>query len=149
MRDELMRSWVFLSSTLVTFLFWGIAAVDLDGIHPPEHEKIFPLLGWYNNFLHTFPFVYSFLLVTRVNYRYKPLITMVTQTVVVVTLYFAWLAYCGKMNGVWAYGFLRKLSAKELAVFVIFCNVAAIFVQLIGRFIASCVWNKLVDLTEI
>ena len=149
MRDELMSSWVFMSCSLVTMLYWGIAAVDLEGIHPPEHEKIVPLLGWYNNFLHTFPFVYSFLLITRVNYRYKPVISTITQTVVAVTLYFAWLAYCAKMNGVWAYGFLSKFPPKEFAVFVMFCNVAAISLQLAGRFLASCVWNKLVDLTEI
>jgi len=149
LRDELMSCWVYLLCSVVTTLFWGIAFIDLEGIHSVEREKVSPLLGWYNQFLHTFPLPYALLLITCVNYEYKPLGNVFLKTTFAVIAYLSWLAYCARVNGVWAYGFLRKLSAMEFAIFVCFCNVVILLVQVVGRIIASLVWNKRKSLTEL
>ena len=53
------------------------------------------------------------------------------------------------MDNVWAYTFLGGFTGSEMVLFVVFCNGVGVMVQLFGRILASCVWNKLVDLTEI
>lgn len=142
LRDELMSCWVFMLCCSVTILFWGIAFVDLEGIHSAEHEKKSPLLGWYNNFVHTLPLPYTLLTITLVNYEFKPLKHALVKIVLFVVVYLSWMAYCAKVYGFWAYKFLQKLPPPAFLIFICVAVLLLFLIQLCGRFLAGLVWNE-------
>jgi len=141
LRDELMSSWVATLGLFVPLLYWGIAAVDLDGIHNAELEKITPLFGWFNHSLHTVPLLYSTLIVTLVNYEYISLRGMFMRASLLTGTYIPWIAYCAKVNGVWAYDILEKQNRVEFVIFISFCVAILFILNLVSRKIATLSWN--------
>lgn len=142
LRDDLMSFWTFVLSTFVVLLYWGIAAVDLEGLHPEEHRKITPLFGWYNQYLHTTPIVITFIQIMYINYQYCGIPKALFFTATLGISYISWITHLAKVKGYWAYGFMDKQTQGEFVVFVIACHMIFFSIYLIGRKIASSVWNE-------
>lgn len=141
-RDELISCWVYLGCTIVPILYWGLIVVDYDGIHNEETEKRSPLLGWYNQFLHTIPLPYVVLLISCVNYEYRSVKRVFISTSLATIAYISWMAYCAKVNGLWAYPILQKQTTPEFIVFIGVCIVIIMLLQLSGRKISSVIWSE-------
>lgn len=135
-RDELMGTWVFTLCSFVSIMYWGIAAVYLPGIHNERIEKVNPLWGWFNHYLHSFPIFYAFTLISFARYKFRPLRNIMVTMIVFVALYLSWLALCAKINGVWAYPILEHLSRVGFVIFTAVASCLLMFVHIIGRTIA-------------
>ncbi|XP_057289807.1 androgen-induced gene 1 protein-like [Hydractinia symbiolongicarpus] len=140
-RDELMSFWAFTLSVFVCILYWGILYVDYDGMHSEAMEKISPLFGWFNQFLHTLPIIIAFILTICVNYQHPPIWRILIYIVTLGSGYLSWINHCAKMNGYYAYPFMNHQSSSEFIIFCIFCHFVFFFIYLIGRKFASYVWS--------
>lgn len=141
LRDDLISFWTFTLSTFVSFMFWGLAAVDLKGIHTEEEERVSPLFGWYNHYLHTGPIINVFILITNVNYSYGSFTKSIIYTVILGASYFAWITYLEKVSGYWVYPFLAKLTSIQFAVFCVACHFVFLVIYIIGRKVSSMFWT--------
>ena len=141
-RDNLMSYWVFTLGSNVTLLFFGIATIDFQGIHPPEVEKIIPFFGWYNAYIHLFPLVFNITSLLTVNYYFSSFRTTFSCSIIFGFSYLAWMSVVKRYSGYWPYGFLEKLSFVQFAIFVIFVIILFTLLDLLGRKVASMVWGE-------
>ena len=141
-RDDLISFWCFTLSTFVAIMFWGIAAVDLRGIHTEEEEKVSPLFGWYNHYLHTTPILTVFILITNVNYGYSSFTKSIIYTITLGTSYLLWVNHLAKVTGNWVYPFMGKLTSTQYLIFCIFCHIVFFIIYLVGRKLSATVWNS-------
>lgn len=142
LRDDLISFWAFTLSTFVVIMYWGLAAIDLEGLHPAEDRKFVPLFGWYNQYLHTIPIFVIFVLITNVNYGYGSYKKSLIYTVALGSSYLSWITHLAKVKGYWAYGFMEKLNQVQFSVFIVVCHVIFFAVYLIGRKVSSSVWSQ-------
>jgi len=140
-RDELMSFWCYTTGSFVPIMYWGIVMADPHGIHPPVIEKLMPMRGWHNNFLHTAPFFFANICILFVNYEHAGVKRALVNAILLGTGYTAWMYKCKTMNGNWPYPFLDKFTMKQLTVFILCSNVLFFIMALIGRKIASLKWK--------
>ena len=142
LRDNLVTFWVFTLSTFVVILYWSLAYIDLEGVHPAEDRKVVPLFGWFNQYLHTVPIVTAFILITNVNYTYGSFKTSLFFTVTFGSSYFMWISHLAKVKGFWVYGFMDKLSDTQFAIFIVACHIFLLVVYMFGRKVSAVCWSQ-------
>jgi len=140
-RDELMSFWCYTTGSFVPIMYWSIVMVDPQGIHSLALEKVRPMRGWHNNFLHTAPFFLASICILFVNYEHTSVKRALVNAILLGTGYTAWMYKCKTMNGKWPYPFLDKFTMKQLTVFILCSNVLFFIMALIGRKIASLKWK--------
>lgn len=141
-RDELVTFWCYAAGTIVVIMYWSIAAIDVDGIHPVENRILNPLFGWYNQYLHTVPLLYVNILIIFVNYSYPTVQKASFYSIIAGAGYIRWMFKCYAENGVWPYRFLGTFSTVQYFVFVVFVNIVLMIAFLCGRWLASKIWNE-------
>jgi len=141
-RDEVMSFWVYNLGIFVSVLFWGIAAVDLESIHPEETNVIMPLFGWHNHFLHTLPLIIANMQVLYVNYNFPSISKALISALVFSVGYLAWMYKCKTMNGSWAYDIMDKFDQSQFVIFIVACVVFFLILSLIGRKVGCIRWNE-------
>lgn len=142
LRDYLMTVWISTLSLFVVIAFWGIAAVDIDGIHPASHQKLVPLFGWYNQYLHTTPGIISITLLICNNYRYGSILRSTVSILSFGLSYVAWMWHLADVTGNWPYEFIEKLSREEWVIFVVVGLFVILLLDLFGRKISATFWNE-------
>jgi len=142
LRDDLISFWAFTLSTFVVIMYWGIAAIDLEGLHPEEDRKYVPLFGWYNQYLHTLPIFVIFILIVNINYSYGSYKKSLVYTVMLGSSYLFWITHLAKVKGYWAYPFMEKLDKVQFSLFIVLCHVIFFAVYLIGRKVSASVWSQ-------
>lgn len=141
-RDNIMSTIVCTFCTFVPIMYWSIAAVDLDGIHPEGTEEISPLFGWFNHAVHTIPVLYVIILTTCVNYEYASLKVACFEHSITIVGYISWMAFSARhTGGQWPYKFLMKQTDTEFVIFILSCIVVLIGLYLTTRAFASAAWN--------
>lgn len=141
-RDYIVTMWASNLSIFVVIIFWAVAAVDIEGVHPAEHQKIVPLNGWYNHYLHTIPAINAIILITNVNYKYQSYLSSVISALIFGIGFFTWMWHLSNVFGSWPYGFIDNMSTNEFIVFIIGAHLLVLMVDMIGRKISSIVWNE-------
>lgn len=132
-RDHLISTWVSNLSVFVVIIFWTIAAIDIEGIHPAEHQKLVPLFGWYNHYLHTIPALISTFLLINVNYT----LTSLRSTTMLITLfsiiYSLWMIHLANVTGEYPYGFVDAMSRKQFVLFTFSCTLFICAIDRLNR----------------
>ena len=134
--------WVYMGSTLVPMLYWGIVLIDKEGIHGDEVEKHLPLFGLWNQLLHTVPMMYGFVLITCVNYNYISKRHMLFNCTAFTVGYVSWMGVCANHNGHWPYPVLDSQTPVGFVVFIGCCVVVMMLLQMVGRKVAAAVWSE-------
>jgi len=142
LRDYLMTVWISTLSIFVVIAFWGIAAVDVEGIHPASHQKRVPLFGWFNHYLHTTPGIIAIILLTCVNYRYGSISRSTASILTFGLSYVVWMWHVAGVTGNWPYEFIDGLSREWWIAFVVVCLIVILMLDLLGRKISSIVWSE-------
>eukprot|EP00111_Clytia_hemisphaerica_P003986 TCONS_00011416-protein len=141
-RDYVITTFVSSLSLVVVVMFWGVAAVDVEGIHPAEHQKLVPLFGWYNHFLHTTPALVTLALLTHVNYRFSSILESLTTVIGMGVLYFCWMSHLSTIFGEWPYGFLDNMPTEVFIVFILCVHGFIAVIHLFTRVISNIFWNE-------
>ena len=141
-RDELMCSFVFTFGTLVSILYWICRAIVDPTITTREYEKVIPVFGWYNQFLHTVPLFYSVVLMANINYQYTTISRAVFTLVTFDISFCCWLFYCFYVNGFWAYGYFKILSMNEIILTLSLVSTLSILAYLSCRKLSILIWKK-------
>lgn len=142
LRDDLISFWVFTLSTFVVILYWSLAYIDLEGVHPAEDRKVVPLFGWYNQYLHTVPIFTALLLITNVNYGYGGIKKTIVFTIIFGTSYLFWISHLAKVKGYWAYPFMAKLTDVQYGAFCAACHLIFLVLYAVGRKISAMTWSQ-------
>ena len=140
-RDYLVTMWSSNLSVFVVLMFWAVAAVDLEGIHPEEHQKIVPLMGWFNHYLHTVPAVWTTLLLTNVNYQRQSFRSTVLSAILFGAFYFSWMKHISVVLGNWPYIFIDDMSGNAFAGFVFVAHVMILAIDLFNRWVSRLAWG--------
>ena len=139
-RDYFFATVCFPFGVNVVILFWGITAVDPAGVAPLEVQKIVPLNGWYNHYLHTFPIIFDMLAVYFVYHQYPYRKLGILTTTMCGAAYLAWLLWIAKAANFWTYPFLGELDVHEFIVFTLGAFSLSAFYYLIGERINYFAW---------
>ena len=142
LRDDLISFWAFTLSTFVVILYWSLAYIDLEGVHPAEDRKTVHLFGWYNQYLHTVPIFNALILITNVNYAYGGIKKSIIFTIIFGSSYFLWISHLAKVKGYWAYGFMEKLNDVQFGIFCVACHFIFFALYTIGRKISALSWSQ-------
>lgn len=140
-RDYLITMWSSNLSVFVAIMFWAVACIDLEGIHPAEHQKIVPLFGWFNHYLHTVPALISFFLLINVNYQHRSFFASVVSAIVFGVSYFSWMKHISDVMGSWPYNFIDGMSTNAFAGFVVVTHVVILVIDLFNRWISRLAWG--------
>ena len=136
-RDYLVTMWSSNLSIFVVLMFWGVAAVDLEGIHPEEHQKIVPLWGWFNQYLHTTPALITLILLANVNYHRSSIASTVASIFIFGASYFAWMKHLSVVLGSWPYSFIDGMPDTMFVAFVAITHILMLILDLLTRSIFS------------
>lgn len=142
LRNDLISFWSYALCTFVCLMYWGIAAVDLDGIHPVETRPMVPINGYFNHFVHTVPIFYVNILIALVNYELPSKKKATFYSAILVITYVSWLLYCDRVNQRSAYKFMEKFSAAQFFIFVGFCILVFFGIYLLGKKFKDVIWSE-------
>jgi len=140
-RDELISCWVYALCTIVPILYWGLVLVDKKSMHSAALEKQVPLFGFWNHYVHSFPLLYVFVLITWVNYDNVSTRRMLFNCWALICTYLSWLWYCAQQNGFWTYPIIQKQTRGQFVVFLCVCVGVLVVLQLVGRKWSASVWS--------
>ena len=144
-RDYLVTMWSSNLSVFVVIMFWAVAYIDLEGIHPAEHQKIVPLFGWFNQYLHTIPGVITFILLTNVNYKHRSFLASVVSAIAFGAFYFSWMKHLADVMGTWPYSFIDGMPNNVFTGFVVVTHVVILVIDLFNRWISRIAWGSAGD----
>ena len=132
LRDHLMSFWVSNLSLFNAIVYWAVASVRLEGIHPPEQQKLISVFGWYNQYLRTTPALITLLMLTNVNYKMSDARKTISLIVLFSVSYSVWMVHLARVNGKFPYRFVEKMNNVQFIAFTIF---GIVFMILIDRMI--------------
>lgn len=118
-RDFMFGSLTFPLSFLVTFIFWGVMAVDPELMLPTNMRAKIPVHGFYNHCAHSAPILCSVLEMFIVNHPHFPSKTrgFLFFTAFCVA-YISWILWIAFRADIWVYPVLKVLSWSGRAVFL-------------------------------
>ena len=141
LRNDLVSFWSYTLATFVCLMYWGIAAVDLDGIHPVEIRSMLPINGYFNHFIHSVPIFYVNILIVLVNYELPGKKKATFYSAILVITYVSWLLYCDRVNQRSAYKFMEKFSVAQFCMFVGFSILVFFGIYLLGKKFKDIIWT--------
>ena len=143
-RDHLMSFWVFTTACTTTVLSNVIGYLDIDGVLPPHIQKIIPVFGWYNIYLHFYPMVYSLTAICLINYHFQSELRSFVLCTVLASGYTGWMVVVKQYGGFWPYPLLERLSTVQFIMLTpIASTILSCVVSLSLRRFASYTWDKI------
>lgn len=126
-------------ATLVTFIFWGLYAVDRKLIYPEVYDKVVP--SYMNHFWHTTILVWVLCEVYLVHHHFPSTAWAAASVFVYGSAYNMWLVYIYVMTGWWVYPFMKHLPPYGMALFLSSAMFLGLGLYLLGKWVARLRWG--------
>ncbi|XP_065898257.1 androgen-dependent TFPI-regulating protein-like [Dysidea avara] len=137
--DFAFTALIFPMSLFVAVAFWGVYAVDREGIYPLILDSLLPSL--LNHVWHSFIVVCVILEMLLVFHPYPTALRAIISMFVINIIYSIMVVYLRQATGKWAYSFLHSFPPPLVPVFFASSYVTTIIFYYIGKTLAYLRWG--------